>query len=70
LTRFTLLMWHVAKCINLILEGIDKIYFIGDVIKLVKNIDKFIYNHASMLSINEEIPNNKELACSSTMFCY
>eukprot|EP00253_Pinus_taeda_P003832 PITA_03832 len=49
-----------AHCIDLMLKDIGKISFVKDIVDLSKSITKFIYNHASVLSLMRKF-TNKEL---------
>ena len=54
-----------AHCIDLMLEDIGKIPTVRDIVESSKSITKFIYNHASVLSLMRKFTNNKELVCSA-----
>ena len=51
----------VAHCLDLILEDMGKIPYIRDIVESAKSITKFIYNHASVLSLMRRFTNNREL---------
>jgi hypothetical protein len=61
--RYPKLFWTpcVAHCIELILEDMGRIPYIRDIVESAKCIKKFLYNHASMLSLMRRFKNNKEL---------
>ena len=61
--RYPNLFWTpcAAHCIDLMLEDIDKIPTVRDIVKSSKSITKFIYKHASVLSLMRRFTNNKEL---------
>ena len=61
--RHPTLFWTpcAAHCIDLMLEDIGKISFVKDIVDSSKSITKFIYNHASVLSLMKKFTNNKEL---------
>jgi hypothetical protein len=61
--RYPTLFWTpcVAHCIDLILEDMGKIPYIRDIVESAKSITKFIYNHASVLSLMRRFTNNREL---------
>jgi hypothetical protein len=61
--RHPTLFWTpcAAHCIDLMLEDIGKISFVKDIVDSSKSITKFIYNHASVLSLMRKFTNNKEL---------
>eukprot|EP00253_Pinus_taeda_P023997 PITA_23997 len=63
--RHPTLFWTpcVAHCIDLMLENIGKISFVKNIVDSSKSITKFIYNHASVLSLIRKFTNNKELVC-------
>jgi hypothetical protein len=65
--RYHTLFWTpcVAHCIDLILEDIAKIPYIKDIFELARSITKFIYNHASVLSLMRRFTNNRELVRSA-----
>ena len=62
--RHPTLFWTlcVAHCIDLMLD-IEKISFVKDIVDSSKSITKFIYNHASVLSLMRKFTNNKGLVC-------
>jgi hypothetical protein len=73
--RYPTLFWTpcAAHCIDLILEDMGKIPYIRDIVELTKSITKFIYNHASVLSLMRRFTNNRELVhlaitCFATSF--
>jgi hypothetical protein len=73
--RYPTLFWTpcVAHCIDLILEDMGKIPYIRDIVESAKSITKFIYNHASVLSLMRRFTNNRELVrpaitCFATSF--
>eukprot|EP00253_Pinus_taeda_P034849 PITA_34849 len=69
--RHPTLFWTpcAAHCIDLMLEDIGKISFVKNIIESSKSITKFIYNHASMLSLMRKFTNNKDLVCPTiTLF--
>jgi hypothetical protein len=73
--RYPTLFWTpcAAHCIDLILEDMGKIPYIRDIVDSAKSILKFIYNHASVLSLMRRFTNNKELVhpaitCFATCF--
>ena len=57
----------VAHCIDLILEDMGKIPYIGDIVESAKSIRKFIYNNAFVLSLMRRFTNNREFVCSAIM---
>eukprot|EP00253_Pinus_taeda_P010395 PITA_10395 len=61
--RYLNLFWTpcAAHCIDLMLEDIGKIPTVRDIVESSKSITKFIYNHASVLSLMRRFTNNKEL---------
>ena len=61
--RHPTLFWTpcAAHCIDLILEDMGKIQFIKDVIHSARSITKFIYNHASVLSLMRKFTHDREL---------
>jgi hypothetical protein len=61
--RYPTLFWTpcAAHCIDLILEDMGKIPYIRDIVESAKSITKFIYNHASVLSLMRRFTNNREL---------
>eukprot|EP00253_Pinus_taeda_P006025 PITA_06025 len=61
--RYPNLFWTPcdAQCIDLMLEDIGKIPIVRDIVESSKSIRKFIYNHASVLSLMRRFTNNKEL---------
>eukprot|EP00253_Pinus_taeda_P008701 PITA_08701 len=63
--RHHILFWTPcsAHCIDLMLEDIGKFSFVKDIVDSSKSITKFIYNHASVLSLMRKFTNNKELVC-------
>jgi hypothetical protein len=75
MSRYLTLFWTpcVSHCIDLILEDTCKIAYIKDIIELSRSITKFIYNHASVLSLMRRFTNNRELVhpaitCFATSF--
>jgi hypothetical protein len=62
---YSTLFWTpcATLCIDLILEDMGKIAYIMDIVELARSIAKFIYNHASMLSLMRKFTNNRELVC-------
>jgi hypothetical protein len=67
--RYLTLFWtpYTAHCIDLILEDMGKIPYIRDIVELAKSIAKFIYNHASVLSLMRRFTNNRELVRPAIM---
>jgi hypothetical protein len=61
--RYPTLFWTpcAAHCIDLILEDMGKNPYIRDIVDSAKSITKFIYNHASVLSLMRRFTNNREL---------
>ena len=61
--RYPTLFWTpcAAHCIDLMLEDIGKIPMVRHIVESSKSITKFIYNHASVLSLMRRFTNNKEL---------
>eukprot|EP00253_Pinus_taeda_P003488 PITA_03488 len=63
--RYPNLFWTpcAAHCIDSMLEDIGKIPIVRDIVESARSIIKFIYNHASMLSLMRKFTKNKELVC-------
>eukprot|EP00253_Pinus_taeda_P015721 PITA_15721 len=61
--RYPNLFWTpcASRCIDLMLEDIGKIPTVRDFVESSKSITKFIYNHASVLSLMRRFTNNKDL---------
>ncbi|XP_057851224.1 uncharacterized protein LOC131061516 isoform X3 [Cryptomeria japonica] len=51
-----------AHCLDLMLEDIGKLEWVKSIVERAKNISKFIYNHALVLSIMRQYTGQKELA--------
>jgi hypothetical protein len=69
--RYPTLFWTpcVGHCIDLVLEDMGKIPYIKDIVESAKSITKFIYNHASVLSLMRRFTNNRELV-HPTITCF
>eukprot|EP00253_Pinus_taeda_P022485 PITA_22485 len=61
--RHPTLFWTpcAAHCLDLLLEDMGKLSFIKDVVDMARNVPKFIYNHAFVLSLMRRFTRNKEL---------
>eukprot|EP00253_Pinus_taeda_P003827 PITA_03827 len=61
--RYPNLFWTpcAAHCIDLMLKDIGKIPIVRDIVESSKSITKFIYSHASVLSLMRRFTNNKKL---------
>jgi hypothetical protein len=61
--RYPTLFWTpcATNCIDLILKDMGKIPYIKDIVESARNITKFIYNHAYVLSLMRRFINNREL---------
>jgi hypothetical protein len=73
--RYPTLFWTLCAthCIDFILEDMGKITYMRDIVESARSITKFIYNHASMLSLMWRFTNNMELVhpaitCFATSF--
>ena len=62
--RHPTIFWSpcAAHCIDLMLEEIGKLEFVKSCVERAKNICKFIYNHAFVLSTMRKYTGGKELA--------
>eukprot|EP00253_Pinus_taeda_P014820 PITA_14820 len=60
--RYPNLFWtpYVAHCIDLMLEDIGKVPIMRDIVESSRSITKYIYNHASVLSLMRKFTKNKE----------
>jgi hypothetical protein len=69
--RHRSLVWTpcTTHCIDLMLEDIEKIFFIKEVINQARNIPKFIYNHAFILGLVRICTRNRELR-RPTITCF
>ncbi|GLJ05424.1 hypothetical protein SUGI_0018020, partial [Cryptomeria japonica] len=69
--RYPNFFWSpcVAHCLDLMLEDIGNLEWVKSTVERAKNISKFIYNHALVLSIMRQYTGQKELArLGITMF--
>ena len=67
MARYPTLLWTpcAAHCLGLILEDLGKIDWIKDTIDSAWSITKFIYNHATVLSLMRKFTGDKELVRSA-----
>jgi hypothetical protein len=63
MSKYPTLFWTpcAAHCIDLMLEDMGKLDWIKETIDFARSITKFIYNHASVLSMMRQFTGDKEL---------